>query len=288
LLALYGFSCQQAPTVEIVEVEATREREYGEATLLATIEDPRLRESSGVAPSWRQKDVYYTHNDSGDSARFFRFDSSGRVLAEFTLRGSRNVDWEDMESLVLDGMPYLYFGDIGDNNKRRSSITIYRVAEPTGDGGEIDAFNAYEVTYPDGPRDAEALMVHPKTGDIYIVEKVARQPSGVYKLTAPPRPGKYMLERIGEVRVGGEMEMAQLITGGSISPDGRHIALRTYLSSYEYKAPARFDDWTKATPMRIPGGMGMQTEAICYTRDDDGLIITSEMSPMLVTFIPRK
>ncbi len=62
-------------------------------------------------------------------------------------------------------------GDIGDNNEDRPSVDLYRVPvrQPLGDG-EVQA-DRYRLVYPDGPHDAEAVLVHPTTGRIYLVSK---------------------------------------------------------------------------------------------------------------------
>src|SRR5689334_13270635 len=90
-------------------------RQFGTPRLLTQLKDSRLKESSGVAASQRKDDVFYTANDSGDSARFFQFNTSGKVLNVFNVSNANNIDWEDTASATLDGKPYLYFCDIGDN-----------------------------------------------------------------------------------------------------------------------------------------------------------------------------
>ena len=74
---------------------------------LFTYRDPQIDESSGIAAS-SFDDTFYTFNDSGDSARFFRVDADGDTVATYTLRGASNVDWEDMATGVDDtGRPVL-------------------------------------------------------------------------------------------------------------------------------------------------------------------------------------
>src|SRR4051794_11565392 len=65
----------------------------GTAVRVATITDPDLTESSGVAASHRYPGSYWTHNDSGDGPRVFLFDFAGIVRAKLTVAGAGAVDW---------------------------------------------------------------------------------------------------------------------------------------------------------------------------------------------------
>ena len=109
-------------------------RAWAQPQELCTITDERVDESSGVAPSQLTAGVFFTHNDSGDKPRFFRFQKSGKVDGVYELKDAKATDWEDMASATVNGKPYLYFGDVGDNAESRSDVTIYRVPEPTTAG----------------------------------------------------------------------------------------------------------------------------------------------------------
>lgn len=260
-------------------------RHFGLPRVLAVLEDKRITESSGVAPSQLHDDVFYTFNDSGDSPRFFQFNRQGRVLNVFNVSNAKNVDWEDMASATLDGKPYLFFGDIGDNAGKRKSIFVYRVQEPTLSNALVEADQVIELQYPDGSHNAETLLVQPKTGDITIVTKAALHPAGIYYLTCPHASGRYRLTKLADIDVNAFMREAKLITGGAWSQDGKHVVLRTYLGAYEFPG----DDpktWFEKTPTLIRTNLEMQGEGITYTRKGDALITTSEGSPCPVSIIP--
>jgi len=48
-------------------------------------------------------------------------------------------DWEDLSSGTVNGQPYLYVADFGDNGNARATFNIFRIKEPTitGAGGAI-------------------------------------------------------------------------------------------------------------------------------------------------------
>ena len=232
--------------------------------------------------------AYWTHNDDGPF--IYAFNTRGESLGVFRVTAARAYDWEDIgigpgpES----GKPYLYIGDIGDNNATRSEIIIYRVPEPTLEPasakltkarpGVTEPAEAIRLRYPDGKHDAETLLVHPSTGNIYIVTKVALVDPVVYEATAPFTPGKVItMRRIGEIRV--PSLFGGVLTGGSISPDGRRIAFCDYFQGYELVLPAKSSDFNDIWKQRMTGfdlGKRKQGEAITYRLDGKALLATSE------------
>lgn len=257
-----------------------------EGIRVVKIADPRLTESSGIAPSRVRPGVYYTHNDSGDSARFFVFTLDNPKLEEYDVENVEAKDWEDMATATVKGKSYVYCGDIGDNKSKRKSIHIYRVPEPKAGGGKVSADQDLELTYPDGPHNAETLLVQPETGDITIVIKSQDKKSGVYFLPAPRRSGSFELKKIGEIDLELALSPARLITGGAISADSKHLVLRTYLAAYEFDVPARFNDWVRSKPRVVALNHDPQGEGITYRLDGKFLVTTSEGTPCPVSEIP--
>ena len=71
----------------------------------------------------------------------------------------------------------LHIADIGDNDASRDRVTIYRLPEPEGASGSAAATDSFHATYPDGPHDAEALLID-GNGRLYIVTKGETGPIG--------------------------------------------------------------------------------------------------------------
>jgi len=252
------------------------------------LEDARITESSGLAPSRSRAGVYYTHNDSGDSARVFAFDKTGKTLATINLDGTNARDCEDMASATIGGRSTFYLGDIGDNGEKRASILIYRFEEPKTLSGEMHAKpEIVELTYPDGPHNAETLLVHPTTGAIMIVTKTSKGASGIYALEGAATAGKHVLKKVGTVEVSSLIKEGKLFTGGAWSPNARHIVLRTYLQAYEFEVPSD-GQWWKGQPTSISTPLELQGEAITYSTDEDRLLTSSEGKPCVVNQIAIK
>ena len=121
-------------------------------------------------------------------------------------------------------------------------------------------------------------MVHPTTGDIYVVTKLESGPASVYKIKPTfGQPEIQTAEKVGEVSVPSVPN--GLLTGGDISPDGKHVALCDYTQGYELTLPAEstnFDDIWKAEPQAIDIGKRPHGEGITYNIDGSAIIASSE------------
>src|SRR5215213_5021533 len=263
---------------------------YGPPTTLATIKDKSISESSGLVASRTTPGAYWTHNDSGDGPLIYALDTRGDSLGAFRVKGAQARDWEDIAAGPgpQANRSYLYIGDIGDNDAVRPEVIVYRVPEPALSAatrkftkkspGSTEAAEAIRLKYPDGKHDAEALLVHPRTGNIYIVTKVVIANPAVYEALAPFTAGQSItMRRIGEAHV--PSIFGGVITGGSSSPDGRRVALCDYFQGYEIVLPARssnFDDIWKERMIGFDLGKRKQGESITYRLEGKALLATSE------------
>lgn len=240
-----------------------------------TITDPRIKESSGLAASRVHPGVYWTHNDSDDGPYVYAVDSAtGKTVARITMTGVGKP--RDIEAISLGPDGQLYVGDIGDNlGGSWDHVWIYRFPEPKGALGDATVkAEQFTVKYADGPRNAEALMVHPVTGRVYIASKDERA-GGLYEgpaeLTAS---GTNTFRRIGDV---------PWVTDGAFSPDGGRLALRGYL-------------WAKTYPWKDgrPSGDGEQVaapwqgqaESATYSADGSALMFGAEGAGSRVVAVP--
>ncbi|HEU4874122.1 MAG TPA: hypothetical protein VFT44_13565, partial [Pyrinomonadaceae bacterium] len=207
---------------------------YGPPATITSLKDKSISESSGLAASRSTPGAYWTHNDSGDGPFIYAFDTRGDSLGVFRIAGAQARDWEDMAvgPGPQRGKSYLYIGDIGDNNDARAEIVVYRVPEPALTTatrkftkirpGTTESAEAIRLRYPDGAHDAETLLVHPFSGHIYIITKVVIANPAVYEAAPPFTAGKPItMTRLGLVNV--PSLFGGVITGGSISPDGRRV-----------------------------------------------------------------
>lgn len=264
---------------------------YADAATLCTFADARLTEISGIASSRLRDGVFWLHNDSGGEPRLFAVDSGGVTLASCILDGAVNRDWEDIASVTLDGIPWLYVGDTGDNEKKYGSVTVYRIREPMVHATWRDT--ALSMTperavfrYPDGSRDCEALMVDPRDGSVILIDKNG-ETAGVYAASWPGDKGEAVLQRAAVLRPPFAYAFARLITAADMHPTSRSVVLRTFTALLEYRVSqagplsAMFD--SANVSILNPTAL-MQAEAACYSRDGRDLLTTSEGShpPLLI------
>lgn len=263
---------------------------YADPRLVCRLQDQAIQESSGLASSSRSGDYFFTHNDSGDEARFFAVNRHGKTLATYRVTGAEALDWEDMaRGPDGKGGPALYLGDIGDNFRLRAVISVYRVPEPkvnpsrTGVTADTPRAERFDLEYEDGPQNAETLLVHPRTGQLLIVTKAAGA-SGIYAAPLPLKAGAVnRLYRKGEVRLAdlprpqGAGKASPLSTAGDLSPDGKRAVVRTYTDAYEWTIDG--DDVAAAfrkAPAHVALPKDTGGEAIAYSRDGDALLTTTE------------
>lgn len=195
------------------------------------VEEKAINEASGIAASLRTPGLLYTHNDSGGAAALYVLNKIGLMPARIILPGARNRDWEDI-AVARDpqsGTPHIYIGDIGDNQAQYSSCTIYRFPEPaiTDTLLKVTRIESIEFAYEDGPRDAEAMFIDPRSGDIFIISK-REERSGIYRI---PHPQSTTLLNVAE-RIGSLPY--NWVTAADISPSGKYILVKTYSSINRY------------------------------------------------------
>jgi len=250
------------------------------------IEFDEINEASGLAASRRNPDVLWTHNDSGDEARLFALTTDGRHLGVYRIAGVAARDWEDIAvgPGPVEGVSYLYIGDIGDNDAQFDLKYIYRIPEPLVDSNQspvdttLAGAEAIAFRYPDGSRDAETLMVDPLTKDIYLVSK--RESSvRVYRAPYPQSTSESItLEQVATLNV-------TLAVGGDISPAGLEILVKTYTNVYYWCRTPAEELWEALTrePVTVPYTPEPQGEAVCWSADGMGYYTVSEELPSPAT-----
>ncbi|HKA57614.1 MAG TPA: hypothetical protein VKD28_03295 [Gemmatimonadales bacterium] len=264
--------------------------------LQATFQSPRVLESSGVAISRQYPGVVWTHNDSGDGPYLYATDLTGADRGFLLVSGADAFDWEDM-ALGVCPVPFhavscLYLADAGDNLGVRPFVTLYALPEPVppdrpGDTLRITSAAAIlRVSYPDGPKDVEAIFVSPRDTAAYLVSKgrggsikVYRVGSQAWNAAKSGATGDPVLATVVQtLDIRPSWEAGRVITGAAIRNDGRVVALRTYNEIYLFNpgvggrlVPAREE------PCNI-GGIAVGGEAVAFLNDTT-LVMTSEAGP---------
>ena len=192
--------------------------------VVLTFADPAIDESSGLVDAGP---VMHTVNDSGDGPRIYTVDKrTGRTVATTTYTSDEVVD---VEALAPGRRGGVWVGDTGDNRAVRPSVAVYRVPVLGGRVGSRVGSTRFDLVYPDSAHDAEALLVHPRTGRLFVVTK-ALLAGTVFRAPATLRSGR--LNRLTPVATA-----PGLVTDGAFLPDGRHLVLRDYRQASVYTFP---------------------------------------------------
>jgi uncharacterized protein YjiK len=245
--------------------EIARPADCRDATLVRRLSE--LPEASGLATSGTDANLLWAHNDSS-GAILYALSKDGALKARVTVTGADADDWEAVTSASCPDGSCLYVGDIGDNHGSRSTITIYRLREPAPTESATAPAVRIQLTYPDGPQDAEALFAT-ADGALVVVTKGEQGPVNVYRVPTDIKPGAPVkLQRVTTL-TSHETEKTSRVTDAAVSPTGNWVALRTAdkvlfyqtkaLTAGKPGAPLQFD---------LRGLKEPQGEGIAWTRDN--------------------
>ena len=273
------------------------------------LQAPELVEASGLAASRRYSGVLWGINDSGNEPMLFALAAEGSDLGQVTLAGAKNVDWEDLAAFNWQGEPWLLVADVGDNRAQRDRVIMYALPEPQADdsgrfSGTIQPAWSLTFTYPDGPRDCEAVAVDEAAGQILLLSKRSDPPM-LYRLplapsvdvqplvaslvgpldTIPPPTPTDLLLPYGRYR--------SQPTAMDLSADGRELVILTYRHAYLLRRiPGQ--EW-EGILVEAPQAIALpdlltlaQREAVCFSTDGQSLFVTGEGAGAALLHLERR
>ena len=261
------------------------------AAVIGRLEDPVIREASGLARSHRQDNVFWVINDNGAKEWVHAINPRGKRLGEFDLKKADNEDWEDLASFELDGKPYLLIADIGDNDAKHKSRMLYVVEEPAAKKKD-KAKIAWRVKFkfPNGPRDAESVAVDVENQRTLILSKrdippalyeVPLQPDTDEIITAKwlgiikslPAPSRQDVEFAPKTK-----DWHWQPVGMDIAEDNLAAVILTSRAVYYYtRQPGQ--DWFDALntrPQRVSLGNFKNAEAVAFGNERRSVVVTGE------------
>ncbi len=257
-----------------------------------------INEASGLQASFANAGSYFVHNDEGQPLVYV-INEAGKTLGTVLIVPAKNLDWEDITSVPVEGDRWIVAGDIGDNLTLRRSVKLYFVEEPRP--GEKSRFpdhqllqHSVSLTYPDGPRDCESMAYDP-IGDRILLLSKRDKPPRLYAVSLATALSKTEaeLEFLGEISPlrpptfadratwRGRTDWISQPTGMDISADGTEAVIVTYRSLYHYHR-LEGEDWLNALqkkPQEVPGPPGEQNEAITFSTDGGFVFVMSEQLP---------
>lgn len=263
--------------------------DWDEPERIADLQDGKLKEASGLCASRRHEGVLYLHDDSGGAPRVHAARIDGTALGRFEIAGATNVDWEDIACApcaVGSDDACLYIADVGDNGAKRETVTVYVAPEPDDPTSDatLSVLRELTVTYAAGPRDVEAVLVHPRSLDVYFVSKNPEDTSTDHLVLriAGTASGGVTAHVVASVSPVGANHAGKF-TAADAHPAGTRIVLRTYGKVQEHRlsdVDASFESLFDTEPIELPRIFDdddvMQREAVAYSADGLSVLTTSE------------
>jgi hypothetical protein len=261
--------------------------QYARTQRVSQVRESGVREASALVASQQFPGVYWTLNDSKNAPVIYAFDQDGAPRGSFRVTGATNIDWEALQlGPDGDGGFALYIGDIGDNDQMRRDPVIYRIPEPepvpAGSppiAGETAPATAFRFVFPGFPHNAEAMLVHPQTGEIMLITREVSGMSLIYNLPLPLDEGNVMMaDLVNVVDLRGLDPASAQVTDAAISPDGQHIALRTYTSVlvFDVQPGVPADRLWEQRPGVFPLGDGPKGEGMTFRLGSEDLMTVGE------------
>lgn len=253
------------------------------------IQSPEINEASGLAISATNPEFMWVINDSGGTPDLHLVGTDGTDRGKVTLKGVKNIDWEDLASFKLGGKSYLLVADCGDNGAKRQTGFLHIIREPALSvagkslAGAVAPAWQIEFRYPGGPRDCESVAVDSQAGKILLISK-RTDPPEVYELPlrASGKKGILTARPIGPTAVnspgGSLIPFSNQPTGLDIPSDGSLAAVVTYYSVFVFpRSPG--ETWAEAfskKPTVLPPHKLGQAESVALSKDGKTIFAISE------------
>lgn len=243
------------------------------------VADQALNEISGLAESAAMPGNFWVEEDSGNENKIYLLSAQGKTIGVFRMTTVDDRDWEDIAISAgpAPGIHHIYLAEIGDNVLKYSTKFIYRFPEPAITGrplpivDDISRVDKIAFQYPDGNKNAEAILVDPISLDLYVITKEQR--ATVYKLPYPQSLSKVTLAtKLGTLPI-------STVTSASVSGDGSEILIKNYTTILYWKRQPgeSLSVVLGRNPVQLVYSTEPKGEAICWTNDGSGYFTTSEI-----------
>lgn len=252
------------------------------------LSDVTIHEASGLVRSRRHAGVFWTISDSGNPARLYAIDASGRVIARYEIQDVSNNDWE---TIIADESGTLWIGDVG-NLGHRPVRTLYQITEPDPQADATAAQNPStrqaggkgssaplielkpqkRVTFkpPSASHDFEASFEH--AGNHYLISKVQSGSAALFRLNVPSNGDDSQVTGVGRIS---DLPTIPWITGAAVSPNKRRLALTTYTEVLLFELPSDGTFPATLSPNSRIAFEAPLVESIAFV-DEESLLLLSE------------
>lgn len=173
-----------------------------------------LKESSAIEKI-KNSDLLWVIQDSGNNNHLYGLNYEGKIMKDLTITNAENIDWEDLTS---DSSGNIYIGDFGNNNKKRTAFTIYKVTNIEQQNESVKA-EKIQFTLPEGMDSEDFESFFEYQGWFYLFSKNHKK-TRLIKL--PNTVGVHKATLISEFNLEGKHTR---VTSADISEDGTTVVL---------------------------------------------------------------
>ncbi|MBW4520763.1 MAG: VCBS repeat-containing protein [Scytolyngbya sp. HA4215-MV1] len=312
---LQSTNTQQSPSTGRIRYTLTID---GNANYTAQVLTPALpdtlKEASGLVRG--TGGFWWTILDSGNPNKLYALNEQGQVLAQVTVNGATNVDWEEITAGPNPNGSgrVLFIGDFGNNSSSttlstfptvgsRTNQVIYMVGEPSLTDTSVNLLQTLPIQFPSvngspANYDIEAMIYDSVAQQLVLITKdlngVATGLGGVSHIfTRSLDPTQPLLTEVATFDLtnrpltptpGVPYGLDRLVTGAALSDDGSVFLLRTYESVFRWVRSPN-ESWTQLfqqTPQVIDLIAEPQGEGIAFgSNNNDFFTISESTDPFL-------
>ncbi len=273
------------------------------SSVLLEIQDPELREASGIAVD-PDSPALFMLEDAGNAPAVFAVGPSGETVLTLNVP-AENEDWEGL-ALGTDEQeqPALFIGDIGDayfvrrdsGAPSRTEYSVIRVRKPRVDveaapgSAEAQDVMRWSFVFADGKtHNGEALLVQPETNRIFVVDKSEEASTDAFVWVAPSTLDP---EGVNEfTKLTPDPVPVTGASGGAFSAGGDRLVLRNADTAYVWGVvDGDVGSSLRAEPTVVPLPPQRQGEGVAFATDGAALLVNSEGggSPVYAVPLPEQ
>jgi hypothetical protein len=221
------------------------------------------------------------HNDSGNDAKLFVINLSGKILHQTTLKDVDNIDFEDITS---DGLGHIYLADIGNNSNKRKNLVIYKLktskvlTEDEVTPKKITFSYPEQKQFPPAPNkmhfDAESIAYYKDS--LYIFTKCRSVPfDGACQVYAlPTTAGNYKAKWKYTMTTGKRDWYRDAVTGADFFKDELYLITYNRLMIYSFKKrKAVFKQQIAMNPISQKEAVAVRKNGWIYIADERQKVI---------------
>ncbi len=265
----------EIPDEDVIDLEPT-----------STFESSSIKESSGIVKSRKHPNLFWTHNDSGNSPYIFPITLDGKTAWKtfddegVRIQGAVNKDWEEI-SYWKDN---ILIADIGNNLNKRRDLLLYLIPEPTLDASLVDTISTHPIAWPDQhfadgePNNFDCEAVFSDDSAIYFLTKHRGNTlTSLYRLDSLSS-GLNIPVKLCQLEIGG------MVTAADFDNTERRLAVLTYNAVWIF-TDFEGDNFFSGKVLWLPI-TARQCEALTFS-DPDHLLITNEQEDIFQLSIDR-